>query len=83
MPRVDESQRVIAVTNSGKVFEAQIIKSLPNDYAKHLRLNDSTGMLGTTTNLRFSNKNPFDFMIWNSKQFRLYCLELKTKKNKS
>ena len=71
------------MTNQGKKFETQFVKAVPADYVKYVRVNDSTGMFGKNANLRFSNKNGFDFFLWQSKQLRLYCLELKTKKGKS
>jgi len=80
---VDEQSGLNDVaTNVGKIFEEQIKKSLP-DYVKFRRLNDSAQSFGGTSNLRFSSNNPFDCFIWNSKQFRLYCLELKSKQGKS
>lgn len=68
-------------SNIGKVFEQQIKKSVP-EYALAYRLQDSTGSFGGS-NLRFSNKNPFDFLIWDSKRRILYALELKSVSGRS
>lgn len=68
--------------NSGKVFEAQWKKSVP-DYALLFRLHDSAQSFGDVSGLRFSSKNPFDFILWDSKRRILYALELKTVKGKS
>lgn len=62
--------------NVGKVFEEQIKKSVP-DYALLYRLPDSAQSFGGG-NLRFSNKNPFDFLLWDSLKHILFSLELKT-----
>ena len=62
--------------NVGKVFEEQIKKSVP-DYALLYRLPDSAQSFGGG-NLRFSNKNPFDFLLWDSSKHILFSLELKT-----
>ena len=68
--------------NIGKIFEAQIAKSMP-DYVLLYRLPDSAQSFGNCKNLRFSNKSPFDFLLWNSREHVLYALELKTVKGKS
>lgn len=68
--------------NQGKIFESQIAKSVP-DYALLYRLHDSAQSFGKSSNLRFSSKNPFDFILWDSRKHILYALELKTVKNKS
>lgn len=67
--------------NIGKVFEEQIKKSVP-DYALLYRLPDSAQSFGGG-NLRFSNKNPFDFLMWDSRKHKLYALEMKTVSGKS
>lgn len=68
--------------NTGKRFEADFKKSVPS-YALLYRLRDSAQVFGGSSNLRFSSKNPFDYLIWNSKKHILYALELKTVAGKS
>lgn len=68
--------------NIGKLFEAQIQKSVP-DYAKIHKLPDSAQSFGGCNNLRFSKKNPFDYILWDSNYRILYALELKTVEGKS
>lgn len=68
--------------NIGKVFEMQFAKSVP-DYALLYRLPDSAQSFGGSNNLRFSRKNPFDFLLWDSKRHILYALEMKTVNGKS
>lgn len=68
--------------NIGKVFEEQIGKSVP-DYALLYRLHDSAQSFGGSSKLRFSSKNPFDYILWDSMRHILYALELKTVKEKS
>lgn len=68
--------------NIGKVFESQIQKSVP-DYALMHRLPDAAQAFGGGNKLRFSRKNPFDYILWDSKGHILYALELKTVKEKS
>lgn len=63
--------------NTGKRFEADFKKSVPS-YALLYRLPDSAQAFGGNSNLRFSSKNPFDYLIWDSKKHILYALELKT-----
>lgn len=63
--------------NTGKRFEADFKKSVPS-YALLYRISDSAQAFGGSSNLRFSSKNPFDYLIWNSKRYILYALELKT-----
>lgn len=68
--------------NVGKLFEEQIKKSVP-DYALLYRLPDAAQSFCGNSNLRFSRKNPFDFILWDSKRHILYALEMKTVKGKS
>ena len=70
------------MANVGKVFEEQIKKSAP-DYALLYRLPDDAQSFDRNSSLRFSKKNPFDFLLWDSKRHILYALETKTVKNKS
>lgn len=68
--------------NIGKKFEQAIAKSAP-DYVKIHKLPDSAQSFGGCNNLRFSRKNPFDYILWDSKYRILYALELKTVDGKS
>lgn len=68
--------------NIGKIFEQDFQKCVPN-YAGILRIPDSAQAFGRSSFLRFSVKNPFDYLIWNPKTLTLYALELKTVKGKS
>ena len=67
--------------NIGKVFEEQLKKSIPS-YALLYRVPDSAQSF-SGGNLRFSRKNPFDFLLWDSLKHKLYALEVKTVKGKS
>lgn len=69
-------------TNIGKVFEEQIKKSVP-EYALLYRLPDAAQAFGGGSSLRFSYKNPFDFLLWDSLSHTLYALEMKTVNGKS
>lgn len=73
---------MINIKNTGKILESQWAKSVP-DYVLLCRLPDSAQSFGGSNNLRFSRKNPFDYIMWDSKQRLLYALELKTVKGKS
>ena len=66
----------------GKLFEKQIKKSVPT-YALLYRLPDAAQSFNMGSGLRFSQKNPFDFILWDSLRHRLYALECKTVANKS
>lgn len=68
--------------NVGKIFEQDFSKCVPN-YAGILRIPDSAQSFNRSSFLRFSVKNPFDYLIWNPKTLTLYALELKTVKGKS
>lgn len=65
--------------NIGKQFEQSFKKSAPN-YVLVYRLPDSAQSFGRNYNLRFSRKNPFDYLMWDSQRHILYALELKTVK---
>lgn len=75
-------QQTTKVKNIGKIFESCIQKSVP-DYALMYRLPDSAQVFGGNSKLRFSRKNPFDYILWDSKRFKLFALELKTKSKHS
>lgn len=68
--------------NIGKIFEQQFQKSVP-EYSLAHRMPDPAQSFGSNSKLRFSNKNPFDYMLFNPKSRILYALELKTVKGKS
>lgn len=68
--------------NVGKIFEDSLKSSVPS-YALLYRLPDSAQVFGGSNNLRFSKKNPFDFLLWDSKRHTLYALEAKTVGNKT
>lgn len=70
------------MVNIGKIFEQQIKKSIP-DYILLYRLPDSAESFNRSSTLRFSRKNPFDYIMWDSNAKVLYALELKTVKGKS
>lgn len=67
--------------NIGKIFEHDFSRCIP-DYVAVLRIPDSAQSFNRTA-LRFSIRNPFDYLMWNSKTSTLYALELKTVKGKS
>ena len=66
----------------GKRFEQDFVKSVP-DYVGVIRMPDAAQSFFRNSNLRFSNKNPYDYLLWNAKGLTLYALELKTVKGKS
>lgn len=68
--------------NIGKIFEEQIISSLP-DYVLPYRLPDAAQSFGSNEKLRFSRKSPFDYLLWDSHKHILYALEMKTVEGKS
>lgn len=68
--------------NQGKIFEDDFKKSVPK-YALLYRLPDAAQSFGNSSTLRFSNRNPFDFLLWNAKTRTLYALEMKTVSGKS
>lgn len=62
--------------NPGKDFERQWISSLhPNVFCQ--RLSDPAASFSSPASLRFSNKNPFDFLLY--RYPHLYALELKSR----
>lgn len=75
-------KELIHIKNTGKILEAQWAKSVP-DYVLLCRLPDAAQSFGGSSKLRFSRKNPFDYIMWDSKNKLLYALELKTVKGKS
>lgn len=67
--------------NVGKVFEEQIKKSTP-EHVLLIRLNDSPQAFKKSNLTRFTPKNPFDYICFNTKSRTLFCLELKSTSNK-
>lgn len=68
--------------NVGKVFETQWKNSTPT-YALIYRLPDAATSFGSNSNIRFSRKNPFDYLMFDSVNHLLYALELKSVSGKS
>lgn len=68
--------------NNGKKFEDDFRKSI-GDQILLYRLPDAAQSFGKSSNLRFSKKNPFDYLLWDSSSRILYALELKTVQGKS
>jgi recombination protein U len=62
--------------NPGKSFEQDFFARLPEQVYK-LRLPDPAASFSSPTTLRFSNKNPFDFLLY--RYPNLYALELKSR----
>jgi recombination protein U len=69
------------MSNLGKAFEQDIIKSIPENTYK-LRLKDGGGW-SNATNTRFTIKNPCDFVLYNMDTKQLFTLELKHTNSKS
>ncbi len=78
MERVTSKAKI----NTGKIFERQFKKSIP-DYCLVYRLPDSAQSFGGSRKLRFSAKSPFDYIVWECEGRLLYALELKTVKGGS
>ncbi len=68
--------------NVGKQFEQAIKENTPSEYL-YYRLKDPAGAFGNNGNLRFSQKNPFDAIIFDPQCGFLFALELKTVSGKS
>lgn len=68
--------------NTGKKFENDIKKSIPSDIF-YYRINDSTGKFSGGENLRFSNNQPCDSLLFDCNNKKLFTLELKTTKGLS
>ena len=68
--------------NIGKIFERNFVKCVP-DYVGVIRIPDPAQSFSHASNLRFTRKNPYDFLFWNPKTYTLYALELKTVKGRS
>lgn len=68
--------------NVGKIFEADFSKSVPSEHLVY-RLPDPAQSFGGSNTLRFSRRNPFDYILFDTVNRNLYALELKTVKLKS
>lgn len=58
------------------------MKCVP-DYVGAIRIPDPAQSFSHASNLRFTRKNPYDFILWNPRTYTFYALELKTVKGKS
>lgn len=67
--------------NVGKVFEESVKKSMP-DHILLIRLNDSPQAFKQSKLTRFTPKNPFDYICFDTQTKTLFCLELKSTSNK-
>lgn len=68
--------------NSGKIFEQDIKYSIP-EYCLTIRLPDPPHSFEKRSDTKFAHKNPCDYIVFDSQNKKLYCLELKTTKYKS
>ena len=68
--------------NAGKIFENAIKSSFP-DYCVVIRLADPPQSFGQSEGLRFSNKNPCDYVVFDSLHRKFLTLELKSTKSSS
>lgn len=67
--------------NEGKKFEQNFRKSIPED-VYYMKLHDSSiGFDIENSTQRFALKSPFDYILYY--KGNMYCLELKTTKNKA
>lgn len=67
--------------NVGKVFEESVKKSMP-DHILLIRLNDSPQAFKQSKLTRFTPKNPFDYICFDTQTKTLFCFELKSTSNK-
>lgn len=72
----------MASKNVGKIFEKDFADSVPNHFWKH-RLKDSAQSFNQSGLTSFTWDNPCDFFMFDTINFRLFCLELKSTKAKS
>lgn len=66
----------------GKIFEQQLSCSVP-EYVLWYRLHDPAQAFGGGDKSRFSLKNPFDILMWDSHRRILYAIEAKTASGES
>lgn len=64
-------------SNPGKIFEECFKKSVPES-CMVIRIPDPPQSFKQSNALRFSPKNPCDYIVYSSEDGRLWCLELKT-----
>ena len=69
-------------SNVGKIFEQEVKDSISDDILVH-RVRDDVSSFSGIRNAKYSNKNPFDYIMWNPLTLTLYALEMKTVKGKS
>ena len=67
--------------NVGKVFEESVKQSIP-EHILLIRLNDSPQAFKQSNLTRFTPKNPFDYICFDTNTRTLFCLELKSTSNK-
>ena len=67
--------------NVGKIFEESVKQSIPN-HVLLIRLNDSPQAFKQSNLTRFTPKNPFDYICFDTQTRTLFCLELKSTSNK-
>lgn len=67
--------------NKGKIFEEAFRDSIDKERIVLFRLNDQPQSFAKTA--KFSLKNPFDYICFDTKSKTLFCLELKSTKGKS
>ena len=67
--------------NVGKIFEESIKKSMPSSVCL-IRLNDSPQAFKQSNLTRFTPRNPFDYVCFDTNTRTLFCLELKSTSNK-
>ena len=70
-----------SLKNVGKIFETIIKDSLP-DYAMLTRLPDPPQSFTQRSDTKFSQKNPYDYLCFDTVGRILYCWELKTTSQK-
>lgn len=70
------------MSNVGKIFETDFKKSVP-DYCLLTRIPDPPQSFTQRSDTKFSNKNPYDFTLFDCKNRTLFCVELKTTHYKS
>lgn len=68
--------------NPGKIFEDAAKNSMP-ERCMVVRLPDPPQSFTKRSDTSFSRKNPYDYIVVDSKTHIVYCLEMKTTKNTS
>lgn len=67
--------------NVGKIFEDSIKQSVPDNMFL-VRLNDAPQAFKKSNLTRFTPRNPFDYICFDTNSRTLFCLELKSTSNK-